>query len=54
MGSQKGWEESRISGKGFLRPFQPPSQEPFGFITYMIHAFCRYESAQMEVGEREA
>lgn len=24
--------------------FQPPSQEPFGFVTHMIHPFCRRES----------
>lgn len=27
-------------------PFQPPSQEPFGFVTHMIHPFCRRESPQ--------
>lgn len=34
-------------------PFQPPSQEPLGFVTHMIHPFCRRESPRMEVGERE-
>lgn len=33
-------------------PFQPPCQEPFGFVTHMIHALCRCESPRMEVGER--
>lgn len=27
-----------------LGPLQPPSQEPFGFITHMIHPLCRHES----------
>lgn len=29
-----------------LGPLQPPSQEPFGFITHMIHPLCRHESPQ--------
>lgn len=34
-------------------PFQPPSQEPFGFITHMIHPFCWRESPQWRWENRD-
>lgn len=51
---KRGWAEDRICIDGFRSPFQPRSQEPFGFVTHMIHSFCRCESPLMEVGEQEA
>lgn len=53
MRGRRGGETAGSTEVASPGPFQPPSQEPFGFVTHMIHPFCRRESPRMEVGERE-